>query len=182
MNLADLLFSSKGTIKQQPFALVAIGIYVINIVAGSVLDGQFVMRAGLWPYVALQLLLTWIWFVVHKKRLADAGRGYAVAASLAFLYLAGVVLLAGMMAVSSSSALEQSGPSESKVSLFGVIIAVLFINTLFTGDIFLISLLLFLILGLPLLFAVAVVIYSIVTGARESVTPEPASQQQLPAA
>lgn len=173
MNVLDLLFSPKGTIKPQPFAIVVIGIYVINILAGSILDGQFVMRAGIWPYVGLQLLLTWIWFVVHRKRLADAGKGYAMAASLAFIYLVGVLILAGFMAASAPAVLDKVDPADPRVSLFGVIVAVLFINTLFTGDFFLIALFIFLLLGLPLLFALIVVIYSIVTGARTSLSQEP---------
>jgi hypothetical protein len=172
MNLLDLLFSPKGTIKPQPFALVVIGIYALNLIAGSVLDGQFVIRAGLWPYVALQLLLTWIWFAVHKKRLADAGKGYTVAASLAFIYLVGVAILATLTAGSSAATINPDA-KESSVSLFGAIFAILFINTLFTGDFFLIALLIFLIIGLPFVFAILVVIYSIVTGARASLTPEP---------
>jgi hypothetical protein len=179
MNLLDLLFSPKGTIKPQPFALVVIGIYALNLIAGSVLDGQFVMRAGLWPYVALQLLLTWIWFAVHKKRLADAGKGYAVAASLAFIYLVGVAILAALTAGSTAATINPDS-KEPSVSLFGAIFAILFINTLFTGDFFLIALLIFLIVGLPFVFALIVAIYSIVTGARASLTPEPTAVPPAP--
>jgi hypothetical protein len=173
MNLLDLLFSPKGTIKPQPFALVVIGIYALNLIAGSVLDGQFVMRAGLWPYVALQLLLTWIWFAVHKKRLADAGKGYAVAASLAFIYLVGVAIFASLTVASAPAVLDKVDPADPKVSLFGAIIAIAFIYTLFSGDFFLIAFLIFLLIGLPFVFALIVVIYSIVTGARASLTSEP---------
>lgn len=185
MNLLDLLFSPKGTIKPQPFALVVTGIYVLNILAGSILDGQFVMRAGLWPYVGLQLLLSWIWFVAHKKRLADAGRGYAIAASLAFIYLIGVAIVASLTAGTAASTLD-ADPKESSLSLFGVIFAILFINTLLSGDFFWIALFLFLLIGIPLVFALTVVIYSIVTGARASNTQgttgaySPAEITQLP--
>jgi hypothetical protein len=184
MNLLDLLFSPKGTIKPQPFALVVIGIYALNLVAGSVLDGQFVMRAGLWPYVALQLLLTWIWFAVHKKRLADAGKGYAVAASLAFIYLVGVAIFASLTVASAPAVLDKIDPADPKVSLFGAIIAITFIYTLFSGDFFLIAFLIFLLIGLPFVFALVVVIYSIVTGARKSLTSAPPAapppQPQMP--
>jgi hypothetical protein len=179
MNLLDLLFSPKGTIKPQPFALVVIGIYALNLVAGSVLDGQFVMRAGLWPYVALQLLLTWIWFAVHKKRLADAGKGYAVAASLAFIYLVGVAILAALTAGSSAATINPDS-KEPSVSLFGAIFAILFINTLFTGDFFLIALLIFLIVGLPFVFALIVAIYSIVTGVTAAPPAAMPSPPQMP--
>lgn len=173
MNVLDLLFSPKGTIKPQPFALVVTGIYVLNILAGSILNGQFVMRAGLWPYVVLQLLLTWIWFVVHKKRLSDAGKGYAVAGSLAFLFIAGVVIFAVLTAASAPAVLDKVDAADPKVSLFSAIFAIGFIYTLLTGDIFLISLFFFLLFGLPLLFSLTVVIYSIVTGTRASLTTGP---------
>lgn len=183
MNYADVLFSPKGTLKPQPFALIVIAIYVINLIAGSVLDGQFIKRVGPWPYLGLQAMLTWIWFAAHKKRLADAGKGWAVAAVLAFIYLAAIVLMLNLVSASAANVTEPADPKEPRVSLFGVIFAVLFINTLFTGDIYLIALLIFLFIGLPLLFALIVLIYSIVTGARASSAPETAviSPPEIPA-
>jgi len=182
MNVLDLLFSPKGTIKPQPFALVVAGIYILNILAGSILDGQFVMRTGLLPYVLLQIMLGWIWFVAHKKRLADAGRGYAVAASLAFLFIAGVVIFAALTAASAPAVLDKVDPAEPRVSLFAAIFAIGFIYTILTGDIFLISLFFFLLLGVPLLFTLTVVIYSIVTGARASLTTAAPPLPPLPPA
>ena len=181
MNFLDLLFSPKGTIKPQPFAIVVIGIYAINLLAGSILDGGFIKRAGMWPYLALQMILTWIWFVAHAKRLRDAGRGYVVAACLAFIYAAGIILMINLVAGSTAPVTETADPNAPKVTLIGTIIAVLFINTLFTGDFFLISLLIFLILGVPLVFALIVVIYSIVTATRTSLTPELSPKPQISA-
>ena len=172
MNYFDLLFSPKGTIKPQPFAIIVIAIYGINILAGSVLDGGAIKRVGMWPYLGLQIALTWIWFVAHAKRLRDAGRGYAVAATIAFIYAASIVLMINLVAGSTAPVTDTADPKEPSVSLIGTIFAVLFINTLFTGDIFLISLLLFLFIGLPLLFSLIAVIYSIVTATRPSLTPE----------
>ncbi|MBY0531806.1 MAG: hypothetical protein K2P86_07525 [Xanthobacteraceae bacterium] len=182
MSYFDLLFSPKGTIKQPPFALIAIAIYAINIIAGSIVEGDFIKRAGPWPYLGMQAMLTWIWFAAHAKRLRDAGRGWAVAAVLAFIYIAAIVLMLNLVSASAANITEPADPKEPKVSLIGTIFAVLFINTLFTGDIFLISLLIFLFIGLPLLFSLVVVIYSIVTAARASVTPDTAQPQQLPSA
>ena len=170
MNYFDLLFSPKGTIKPQPFAIVVVAVYAINIIAGSALDGQFVMRAGMWPYITLRLLLTWIWFAAHVKRLRDAGKGFAAAATIAFLYLAGVLLMINLMGASSSALTPSTDPKEPSPSLFGVIFAVLFINTLFTGDVTLIIGLLLLFIALPLIFSLIAVIYSFVTGARASIT------------
>lgn len=181
MNYFDLLFSPKGTIKPQPFAIIVIAVYLINIVGGSVLDGEGIKRVGAWPYLGLQLTLTWIWFVAHAKRLRDAGRGWTVAAVLAFIYAAAIILMLNLVSASTASITEPSDPKEPKVSLIGAIFAVLFINTLFTGDIYLISLLIFLFIGLPLLFSAIVVIYSLVTAARSSIAPEaPASSTANP--
>jgi uncharacterized membrane protein YhaH (DUF805 family) len=182
MNWLDAIFSPKGTLRPQHFAIIVIAVYLINIAAGSIIEGQFIKRVGPWPYFALQLLLTWIWFAAHAKRLRDAGKGWAVAAALAFIYVAAMVLLLNLISASEASLTESTDPKEPKVSLIGAIFAVLFINTLFTGDPFLIVGLLVLFIGLPLLWSLIVVIYSLVTGLRASMTPEPQPQPQLPAA
>lgn len=182
MNYWDLLFSPKGTIKPKPFAIIVASVYLINFLAGSVLDGATVKRAGPWPYFGLLAALTWVWFTAHAKRLRDAGRRWTVAAVLAFLYIASIVVMLNLVSASPAPSLTDSGePKDVPVSLFGAIFAVLFINTLFTGDFFLISLLLFLLIGIPLLYAAIVVIYSIVTGSRASLTPDPASPPAPPA-
>jgi len=182
MNYFDLLFSPKGTIKPQTFAIVVVGVYLINIVAGSVLDGQFVKRAGLWPYLGMQVMLTWIWFAAHARRLRDSGRGWTVAATLAVLYAIGIVLLINLVEASAAEVFHSADPKEPRVTLIGAIIAVLFLNALFTGDVFLIVGLIVLFLAVPLIFSIVVVIYSIVTGARASVPLVPGSPvlQPLP--
>jgi hypothetical protein len=183
MNWLDAIFSPKGTLKPQHFAIIVAGVYLINIATGSIIEGQFIKRVGPWPYFTLQALLTWIWFVAHAKRLRDAGKGWAIAAVLAFIYVAAMILLLNLISASEASLTESTDPKEPKVSLIGTIFAVLFINTLFTGDPFLIVGLIVLFIGLPLLWALIVVIYSLVTGLRASITPEPARPQpQLPPA
>lgn len=180
MYWADVLFSPKGTLKPQLFALIVIGIYVLNLLAGSIIEGQFIKRVGPWPYLGLQAMLTWIWFVAHKKRLADAGRGWVVAAVFAFIYIAAITLMLNAVSVSAADVTEPADPKEPKASLIGTIFAVLFIHTLFTGDPYLIIGLIVLFIGLPLLWSAIVLIYSIVTAARASVTPEPAVASAQP--
>ena len=183
MNLFDLLFSPKGTIEPKPFTLVVVGVYLINIVAGSTFDGQFIMRAGIWPYLGLQMLLTWIWFAAHSKRLRDAGKGSTVAFILAFLYLAGIIAMISF-AGSAAAVTQWAEPSQQlSGSLIGVLIAILFIHTLLTGDPVLIVGFFILLIGLPFIFALIVAIYSIVTGARPGISEDAAPahpQQQIP--
>lgn len=181
MNLFDLLFSPKGTIEPKPFALVVVGVYLINIVAGSTFDGQFIMRAGIWPYLGLQMLLTWIWFAAHSKRLRDAGKGSTVAFILAFLYLAGIIAMISFAAGSAAAVTQSAEPTQQlSGSLIGVLIAILFIHTLLTGDPVLIVGFFILLIGLPFIFALIVAIYSIVTGARPGISEDaaPAHPQQ----
>ena len=45
------------------------------------------------PFVAVQVLLVWIWFALHAKRLRDAGRGVGLAAGVGLLYVLSIVLL-----------------------------------------------------------------------------------------
>lgn len=180
MNALDLLFSPKGTIKPQPFAIVVASVYLINIIAGSVLDGQFIQRAGLWPYLGMQVLLTWIWFAAHAKRLRDSGRGWTTAAVFAVLYAIGIVLMINLVAASAAEVTQAADPKEPRVTLIGAIIAVLFINALLTGDIYLIVGLMFLFIAVPMIFSLVVVVYSIVTGARPSVTADPLPPSPAP--
>jgi hypothetical protein len=50
-------------------------------------------RVGLWVFAAAQAALTWLWFVLHAKRLHDAGRGEGLAIAVALIYLLSLVLL-----------------------------------------------------------------------------------------
>jgi uncharacterized membrane protein YhaH (DUF805 family) len=50
-------------------------------------------RAGLWPFAAVQALLTWVWYALHAKRLHDADRASGLAAGASLVYALSVVLL-----------------------------------------------------------------------------------------
>jgi hypothetical protein len=183
MNWLDALFSPKGTLKPRHFAIIVIGIYALNLAAGSTLDGQFVMRAGVWAFLGLQVLLTWVWFAAHSKRLRDAGKGSTVAFVIAFLYLVGIVLMLSFATGSAAAVTQSAEPSQQQSgSLIGVLVAILFLHVLFTGDPFLIVGFFVLLIGLPFIFALIAVIYSIVTGMRASAPEQsaPAPQPQLP--
>jgi hypothetical protein len=49
--------------------------------------------AGLWPFLAAQIVLVWIWYALHAKRLRDAGKPVGVAVATCLLYVLSVVLL-----------------------------------------------------------------------------------------
>jgi len=93
MQAVQFLFSPSGRLKPQPFIYGAAAVYLFGA-ASHVLTTPDVMRhGGLWPFVAVQILLIWIWFVLHAKRLHDAGRGSGFVVAVGLLYVLSIVLL-----------------------------------------------------------------------------------------
>ena len=79
-----------------------------------------IKSAGLWPFLAAQIVLIWIWYALHAKRLRDAGKpvGLAVAASL--LYALSVALLV-IIAGAFYGALAGQGTDPNAASALGLI-------------------------------------------------------------
>jgi len=93
MQVLRFLFSPHGRLSPQPFMLAVIVVYVVGVATEALTVPQVIARAGLWPFVALQALLLWIWFALHAKRLHDAGRGFGLALGVGSLYALSVALL-----------------------------------------------------------------------------------------
>lgn len=93
MQPASFLFSPGGRLRPQAFVYGAIAVYLAGAVSHLLTTPDIITRAGLWPFVTAQALLVWIWFVLHAKRLHDAGRGSGLAVGVGVLYVLSVVLL-----------------------------------------------------------------------------------------
>jgi uncharacterized membrane protein YhaH (DUF805 family) len=93
MQAIRFLFSPNGRLKPQPFIYGAAGIYLFGAASHLLTTPDVIRHGGLWPFIAAQILLLWIWFVLHAKRLHDAGRTGGLAAAVALLYLLSLVLL-----------------------------------------------------------------------------------------
>jgi uncharacterized membrane protein YhaH (DUF805 family) len=93
MRALRVLLSANGRIAPRDFALGAAAVYVAGIASHVLTMPDIVTRAGLWPFIAVQAVLIWIWFALHARRLHDAGRGSGIAAGAALLYLLSIVLL-----------------------------------------------------------------------------------------
>jgi uncharacterized membrane protein YhaH (DUF805 family) len=93
MHAFSFLFSPGGRLKPQPFIYAAILVYLIGVASQWLTVSDIAQRAGLWPFIVAQLVLIWIWFSLHAKRMHDAGRSGGLALGLALLYLLSVVLL-----------------------------------------------------------------------------------------
>ncbi len=81
MQAVHFLFSPNGRLKPQPFIYGAAGVYLFGVASHLLTTPDVIRHGGLWPFVAAQILLVWIWFVLHAKRLHDAGKSSGLAIS-----------------------------------------------------------------------------------------------------
>lgn len=85
--------SPHGRLTPRPFLVAAVVVYLLGAASHWLTIPAVTSRAGLWAFAAAQAVLTWIWFVVHAKRLHDCGRGDSLAIAVALLYVLSLVLL-----------------------------------------------------------------------------------------
>ncbi len=112
MHFFHLIFSGAGRIRPGCFATAVLTVYVFGLAAQLLTVPVVLSRAGLWPFVLAQALLTWIWFVLHAKRLRDASRGTALAQGIAVIHALAVALLilVGAFVLDSVAMPESSTP------------------------------------------------------------------------
>jgi hypothetical protein len=98
-------------------------VYVAGVASHALTLPDVIKSAGLWPFLAAQIVLIWIWYALHAKRLRDAGKpvGLAVAASL--LYALSVALLV-IIAGAFYGALAGQGTDPNTASALGLILFV----------------------------------------------------------
>src|SRR5579863_645035 len=59
----DFLLSPSGRLRPQAFLYGALAVYLLGAASHLLTVPDVIRRAGLWPFVAAQALLIWIWFV-----------------------------------------------------------------------------------------------------------------------
>src|ERR1700761_6854982 len=87
------LLSPSGRLSPQRFLLAVIVVYLAAIASQALTLREVIRVAGLWPFLAAQLVLIWIWYVLHARRLHDAGKPVGLPIAVSILYLLSVVLL-----------------------------------------------------------------------------------------
>lgn len=121
--------SPAGLLRPAAFMAAAIIVYVAGAASHLLTAPDVIVRAGPWPFAAIQALLVWLWFTVHSKRLRDAGLGAGLAAGVSLLYALSVVLLviveASFATAISGQALDAKAASGFELILLVAIIAVL---------------------------------------------------------
>lgn len=85
--------SPAGRLRPQPFLLGVAAVYIAGALSHWLTVPTVTARLGLWAFAVIQAALTWLWFVLHAKRLRDAGRGYGLAIAVALLYVLSLILL-----------------------------------------------------------------------------------------
>jgi uncharacterized membrane protein YhaH (DUF805 family) len=93
MRTLRFLFSPTGRLEPRAFVFAAIVVYALGVAAQWLTMPDILLRAGIWPFAVAQALLVWAWYVLHARRLHDAGRPVDLAAGAALLYGLSIVLL-----------------------------------------------------------------------------------------
>ena len=123
MQTLRYLFSPSGRLRPQQFALGVVIVYVAGVASQWLTMPDVIAHGGLWPFVAAQALLIWVWFALHAKRLRDAGRGVGLAAGVSLLYALSVVLLM-IVAASFFNASAGEVPDANAASALGLLLLV----------------------------------------------------------
>jgi hypothetical protein len=96
--------------------VVAVGaVYLLGLTGQMLTASAVVGRFGLWPFLAIQVALTVAWYVLHARRLDDAGRSFAPAQGIAVIHALAVVLLVLVGAFFVENAAEEEWMPQSLV-------------------------------------------------------------------
>jgi uncharacterized membrane protein YhaH (DUF805 family) len=162
MRTLALFLSPFGRLSAFPFVFAAIVVYLAGIASQALTVPTVTTRAGPWLFAAAQALLIWIWYVLHAKRLRDAGRsvGPAIAASL--LYALSIILLL-ILALSFYEPMAGDVRDAGAASALGLILLVTIVAMLGSSHYDLTSLvvvILELLSFLPVILAVGVTLWA----------------------
>ena len=121
--------SPAGRLAPQPFIYGAATVYALGLASHFLTTPDVLARGGLWPFIAAQIAVIWIWFVLHSKRLRDAGHSSGLAVAVALLYVLSVALL---LIVADSFFNTSDGPmaNGNATGALGLILLVYVIATL----------------------------------------------------
>jgi uncharacterized membrane protein YhaH (DUF805 family) len=130
-NLRSFSFlSPSGRLSPQSFLVAIVVVYVAFVASQALTLRDVIKAAGLWPFLATQLVLIWIWYALHARRLRDAGKSAGIAVAVSFLYLLSVALLvivAGAFygALAGGSATDPNAAGALNLLLFVSVVAML---------------------------------------------------------
>jgi hypothetical protein len=95
----------------------AVVVYLIGAASHVLTAPAIISQAGPWPFAAVQAVLIWLWFILHSKRLRDAGLGTGLAAGVSLLYALSVLLLVIVEASFAGAISGQAGDPKAASGL-----------------------------------------------------------------
>jgi hypothetical protein len=102
-------FSPGVRLARGPFAIAVIGVYLVSFASQVLLSAPVTAALSVVPFVLAQAVLIWVWIVVHRRRLRDAGRPVGIVIGIAMVYALEAVLLTLLIWVLTSASGEASG-------------------------------------------------------------------------
>ncbi len=126
------LISPSGRLAPRPFAIAIIAVYLASFASQMLLSQAVIARAFVWPFVAAQAVLIWLWIVLHVRRLRDAGRSPGPAVAIAIVYVLEIVLVVMMVWLIVASA-GTSTPGADKFNILHLFIFI-YLFMLMAGD------------------------------------------------
>ncbi len=121
--------SPDGRIARGPFVLAVGAVYLASSVSQMLLSAPVTASMSVLPFIVVQAGLIWLWIVLHRWRLRDAGRPAGIVIGIAMIYVIEVVLLVLIIWTLTSSA-GQSGDGASIFHLF----AIFYLLGMMTGE------------------------------------------------
>ncbi len=157
-----LLFSPSGRLSRQAFVFAAIGVYAAGVVSQWLTAPGIMARSGVWPFAIAQVVLIWIWFSLHAKRLHDADRSAGIAAAAAIVYLLAVMLLLFLLGTlfGDVSTQTQDANATSALTLILFIWIVAILSGAPGADLYWLGVLVLVAAASPIIFTVAVTLWA----------------------
>lgn len=89
----SLAYSQTSRLARGPFILWVVVVYALSFVSQMLLSAPVTARMSVLPFVLVQIVLIWLWIVLHRRRLRDAGRPTGIAIGIAMICALDMVLL-----------------------------------------------------------------------------------------
>ena len=157
MHILRLLFSPSGRLGRQAFLFAALSVYAVGVTSQWLTAPGITARGGIWPFALAQVLLIWIWFSLHARRLHDADRSVGIAAAAAIFYFLAILVLVFVLMTLFGDASTQTRDANtaSAITLILFIWIVAILSGTPDGNFYWLGVLV-LVAALPIIFAVGV--------------------------
>jgi uncharacterized membrane protein YhaH (DUF805 family) len=133
MDALATIFSASGRIAPKPFVLGAIAVYLASFLSQFLLAAPVTARASVIPFLLVQVAVAWAWYVLHVRRLRDAGRPTGAAVALTVLYALAIVLLLLVM-IAANAPGQPAGAGANPFAGVLQIFLILFLIGTIIGD------------------------------------------------